>query len=149
MVYYSLKISNQYGLFSKNRPNKHHIQQLHAAVNSVGCKSNKEEPLKCLGWFNPESLPACGIRPTQIPSTPWARLFLFYVNIFFQKYMSVLKNFENGPRSSVPGATGVCRPPPTPPTGNRGSPTLYKPWPPFSSHLSLKIAPKIQKKREG
>jgi len=75
MVYYSLKISNQYGLFSKNRPNKHHIQQLHAAVNSVlGCKSNKEEPLKCLGWFNPESLPACGIRPTQ---TPWAPLHQF------------------------------------------------------------------------
>ena len=50
----------------------------------------------------------------------------------------------------VPGRwEGACRPPhgrqgPVP-QGRQGSPTLYKPWPPFPSHLSLKI----QKKREG
>ena len=51
--------------------------------------------------------------------------------------------FEFAKRSLAGGTTGACRPPPT---GDRGSPTLYKPWPPFPSHLSPKIAPKIQKK---
>ena len=41
------------------------------------------------------------------------------------------------------------RGPVAPPTGDRGSPTLYKSWSPFPSHLSPKITPKIQKKREG
>ena len=83
--------------------------------------------------------------------------------------MSVLKNFENGPRSPGPGATEVLSPEqalnviffefakrslaggggPVAPHGRQGSPSLYKPWPPFFSHLSPKIAPKIQKKREG
>ena len=36
----------------------------------------------------------------------------------------------------------------SPPHRRQGSPTLYKPWPPFPSHLSPKIAPKIQKKKE-
>ena len=43
--------------------------------------------------------------------------------------------------SPTPGATGACRPS----QGRQGPPTLYKPWPPFPCHLSLKI----QKKREG
>ena len=43
---------------------------------------------------------------------------------------------------SPPGAAG-------PPHGRRGSPTLYKTWSPFLSHLSPKIAPKIQKKERG
>ena len=63
--------------------------------------------------------------------------------------MSVLKNFENDPRSSSPGATGSCRPSnwrhdlnviffefakrslaggggPVAPHGRQGSPTIYK-----------------------
>ena len=84
--------------------------------------------------------------------------------------MSVLKIFENTPGRPAQGRQGSCRPsngrqdlnviffefakrslagggwPVAPPTGDRGSPTLYKPWPPFPSHLSPKIAPKIQKK---
>ena len=102
--------------------------------------------------------------------------FFIFKKLKFQKYMSVLKNFENIPRSPAPGATGSCRPSNgrhdlnvnffefakrslaggvwregvmSPPTGDRRSPTLYKPWPPFPSHLSSKIAPKNQKKREG
>ena len=37
-------------------------------------------------------------------------------------------------------ATGACRPP----QGRQGPPSLYKPWPPFSCHLSLKIQKKIE-----
>ena len=85
--------------------------------------------------------------------------------------MSVLENFKNIPRSPYGGATGLkCnffffkfatkslekkkegayRPPNgrqapvAHPRGDRVLP-LYKPWPPFLCHLSLKI----QKKREG
>jgi len=74
--------------------------------------------------------------------------------------MSVLKYFKNIPRSphhratgpkcifflqirnEVPGKKkGACRP-----LGGRQGPSpLYKPWPPFPCHLSLKI----QEKREG
>ena len=83
--------------------------------------------------------------------------------------MSVLKNFENTPGRPTQGRQGFCRPSngdrilmyfflnlqrgpwpgggglSPPPTGDRGSPTLYKLWPPFPSHLS----PKIQKKKRG
>ena len=51
----------------------------------------------------------------------------------------------------VPGpGEGACRAPngrqgPVAPQGRQGRPTLYKPWPPFSCHLSLKI----QKKKRG
>ena len=87
--------------------------------------------------------------------------------------MSVLKIFENTPGRPAQGRQGSCRPSngrqdlnviffefakrslagggglSPPPQGRQGSPTLYKPWPPFPSHLSPKIAPKIQKKKEG
>ena len=89
--------------------------------------------------------------------------------------MSVLKYFKNIPRSPPHRATGskcnffssnlqrcpwkkkeACRPPtgdrgpvaPSPPTGDRGNP-VYKLQSPFPPHLSPKIPPKIQKKREG
>ena len=84
--------------------------------------------------------------------------------------MSILKIFENTPGRPAQGRQGSCRPSngrqdlnviffefakrslgggggPVAPPGRQGSPTLYKPWPPFPSHLSPKIAPKIQKKR--
>ena len=79
--------------------------------------------------------------------------------------MSVLKIFENTPGRPAQGRQGSCRPSngrqdpnviflnlqrgPWPgegacrPPRATGSPTLYKPWPPFLSHLSPKIAPKI------
>ena len=93
--------------------------------------------------------------------------------------MSALKIFENTPGRPVQGRQGSCRPingrqdlnviffefakrslaggvwreggpvAPQPPQGRQGSPTLYKLWPPFPSHLSPKIAPKIQKKKRG
>ena len=84
--------------------------------------------------------------------------------------MSVLKYFKNTPRSPPIGRQALSvffssnlqrgpwpkkKGPVAPPTGDRGlSPTLgvtgslppiYKPWPPFPCHLSLKI----QEKREG
>ena len=85
--------------------------------------------------------------------------------------MSVLKNFKNTPRSPYGGRQDldvifflqICNEvhgrkkikwgPVAPPTGDRGlsptpgatGPPLYKPWPPFPCHLSLKF----QEKREG
>ena len=47
-------------------------------------------------------------RPTSLRQSV-RRLFLFYIKKI-QKYMSVLKNFENGPRSPGPGATQVLSP---------------------------------------
>ena len=84
--------------------------------------------------------------------------------------MSVLKYFKNIPRSPPHRTTGPkCnffssnsqRGPwqkkgsvapqgrQGPRTGDCESHTLIKPWPPFLFHLSPKIAPKIQKKKEG
>ena len=54
--------------------------------------------------------------------------------------------FEFAKRSLAGGRGPVA---PLPPGAIGVSPTLYKPWPPFPSHLSPKIAPKIQKKERG
>ena len=86
--------------------------------------------------------------------------------------MSVLKNFKNTPRSPYGGRQGSYRPSNgrqdpnviflefakrslgrgrgpvgacRAPQGLLGPPTLYKSWPPFPCHLSLKI----QKKKRG
>ena len=90
------------------------------------------------------------------PGRPWGGRQVSYrpsnrrheLNVFFL-------NLQRGPgRGCVEGGGPVAPPtgdrglsPVAPPTGDRGSPTLYKPWLPFPSHLSPKIAPKIQKKR--
>ena len=117
------------------------------------------------------TFPSCGCetvsRAKQGPPARASFSFLYLKKI--QKYMSVLKNFENAPRSLGLGATGVLSPKQratgpqynfflnlqrgpwpgvgglSPPQGRQGSPTLYKAWPPFPSHLS----PKIQKKERG
>jgi hypothetical protein len=57
----------------------------------------------------------CGIGPVQQQAETCRVLagagsFFFFIFIFFQKYMSILKNFENTPRSLGPGATGVMSP---------------------------------------
>ena len=57
--------------------------------------------------------------------------------------------FLNLQRGPWPGVCVEGGGPVAPLTGDRGSPTLYKSWTPFPSHLSQKITPKIQKKREG
>ena len=59
--------------------------------------------------------------------------------------------FEFAKRSLAGGRGPVALPTGDrpPPTGDWGSPTLYKPWPSFPSHFSPKIAPKIQKKKIG
>ena len=69
-------------------------------------------------------------------------------NVIFLKFAKrslVGGVWREGVLSPPPRAIGACRPP----TGDRGSPTLYKSWPPIPSHLSPKNTPKIQKKREG
>ena len=48
--------------------------------------------------------------------------------------------FWNLQRGPSPGGGGM-----SPTQGRQGPPSLYKPWPPFSCHLSLKI----QKKKRG
>ena len=120
--------------------------------------------------------PARRAGPRKSPG--WAVLLLscvFFLYLKNSKKYVHFEKFRKCPRSPGPGATGVLSPKqqatgpqcnffwickevpsrgwgacrPLPPTGDRGSPTLYKSWPPFPSHLSPNIAPKIQKKREG
>ena len=44
------------------------------------------------------------------PPPAWISLFFFFIFKKIQKYMSVLKIFENGPRSPAQGRQGSCRP---------------------------------------
>ena len=98
--------------------------------------------------------------------------FLYFKKIKNLKIYVCFENFRKYPRSPGQGRQGSCRPSngrqdlnviffelakrslaegggAVAPPGDRGSPTLYKAWLPFPSYVSLKIAPKIQKKREG
>src|SRR6185437_9839049 len=93
--------------------------------------------------------------------------FIFKKKLKFQKYMSVLENFKNIPRSPYGGRQGsnviffffkfatkslekkkegACRPPPVAPgVGDRGLPLYLSSGRHSLCHLSLKI----QEKREG
>ena len=76
--------------------------------------------------------------------------------------MSVVKYFRNIPRSPPIGRQALSvifffkfttrslekRGPVAPPSGDRGNPPYIRSNPPFHPHLSPKIPPKIQKKRE-
>ena len=61
------------------------------------------------------------------------------VNFYFEFAKRSLAR-GRGPVAPPMGDRGL-----SPPQGRQGPPTLYKLWPPFYCHLSLKI----QKKREG
>ena len=120
-----------------------------AAASATGCKSATDGIARSapLAWLT--------------------RFFLFYIlkKLKFQKYMSVSKNFKNIPWSPYGEATdpkcnffffkfatrslaggareqGGLSPPP-------GDRPYISSLPPFPPHLSQKISPKIQKKREG
>ena len=58
--------------------------------------------------------------------------------IFFFKFATRSLAKKKGGLSPPQRATGACRPP----QGRQGPPSLYKPWPPFPCHLSLKIQEK-------
>ena len=98
-----------------------------------------------------------------IPRSPSHRATGPKCNFFFFKFAT--KSLEKKKDlSPVGGATGACRPahgrpplgpahrrgrgPVAPPAGDRGVPPIKGPALPFPPHLSPKIPPKIQKKRE-
>ena len=102
-------------------------------------KKNKNFKNICLFWKNSKIAPGRPPQGRQGSSHPSnGRQDL---NVIFFEFAKRSLDGGRGP-VAPPGGTG-------PPTGDRGSPTLYKPWPPFPSHLSPKIAPKIQKKKRG